>query len=450
MKNKTVKQGRKRPVRAREAEQILRALEAGVVPKIGVQHLLVGRKKEVEEILEILNYIQEGGSDLKVWVGDFGSGKSFMLRTIEQIALQNNFIVSTVDLSPTRRFHASDGKALALYQELIRQLSSRGSSEGNALAAMIERWILDLASSLGIDHDGEDGLSKEDQKTIENQIFEEIASFPSAGLRYELGQALALYAQAFFMKNTRLTLQVLRWLGGQMPTKTEAKRELGISQIINDDNWTDMILNLSDLFQSMGYAGLILNFDELVNLYKLPRRQTRDQNYERILGIYNACKSGDVRGLFVNLAATHKTVFDERRGMSSYGALKGRFGIERESLDGLVDTKSTIQILKPLTAEEIFTLLEKIQEIYQVKSPSQKNFTQDQIAAYMEAQLNRPGADEFLTPRAVIKDFLQLLNLARQNESLSVEDLLEKRFGSFTRVEKDEDNNDDNLDIEII
>lgn len=439
-----------RPVRPREADQILTALEGGVVPIIGIQHLLVGRNREVEEIFRILNRVEEGSSDMRLWVGDFGSGKSFMLRTIEQFALQNNFVTATVDLTPTRRFHASDGKALALYQEVINQLRTRGASDGNVLASILEQWLSSWLPELGIDVTKVGEANKEALRLAEQRVMETIESLGTSSLNYELGQAIVQYLRGMLDGNVSRKLQALRWIGGLITTKTEAKRELGISQIVNDDNWMDMILTLTALFRKVGYSGFVLNFDEVVNLYKLPRSQTREQNYERILNLYNVCKTGEVQGLFINLGATRNTVFNERRGMSSYGALKGRFGLEQENLEKLVDTHATVQILKPLTAEEIFTLLEKLQEIYQVVEPSEQVFDEQQIETYMEAQLNRPGAGEFLTPRAVIKDFLQLLSLARQNEDVSIDNLLEMRFGSFGDVVKDEDDHDDDFEIDVI
>ena len=438
-----------RKVRPREAEQILTALEGGVVPGVGIQHLLVGRSREVEELIRILDRIKHGGSDLRIWVGDFGSGKSFMLRTIEQLALQNNFVSSTLDLTPSRRFYASDGKALALYQEIIKQLRTRGVGEGNALGSILEQWFLPWLYEEKIDLFSEDEPDSQAIRRVEEKILQTISGFRSGGLSYELGQCAVQYLRGMVYRETDRKMQAIRWLGGLIPTKTEAKRELGIGQIISDDNWSLMLPLLTELFRAVGFNGFIVNFDELVNLYKLPRSQTRDQNYELILNIYNLCKSGQLEGLFVNLGATRNTVFNERRGMAGYGALKGRFGIEQEELSHLTDTRATLQILKPLTPEEIFTLLEKLQEIMQVSQPSDRVFSADQIARYMQAQLNRPGADEFLTPRAVIKDYLQLLRLARQNPDTEIDRLLELRFGNLGQVTMDADNQDE-LGIEII
>ncbi|MFR9279894.1 BREX system ATP-binding domain-containing protein [Levyella massiliensis] len=419
----------KRPLRRREAQQILQALEAGVVPTMGIQHLLVGRQAEVEEVAATLARVAEGDSDFRVWVGDFGSGKSFMLHTIEQLALQINMAAATVDLTPTRRFHASDGKGVALYQEIMKRLQTRAAAPGEALGAMLDRWYDNVVQQ------------KKDPAAF---VYDGFNRFSSGGLRFELAAVVAAYMEAAAKGDALQKAQALRWMNGHMPTKTEAKRSIGVGEIITDDNWTDVLFNWSEFFRILGYSGLVVNFDECVNLYKLPRSMTREQNYERILNLYNETKGGRAPGLWINLAATRKTIFDERRGMASYGALKGRFGIAREGLSDLVDTTATVQLLKPLTPEEIYTLLEKIQTVFTTHYGLEKAaYSEEQIAQYMQAQLNRPGAAEFLTPRAVIKDFLQLLQLARQNPEVSTEELLTRRFGTLGRVEKDPDNLDD-------
>ena len=114
-------------INPKEAMTIITSLEAGVVPDIGIGHLLVGRSAEVDELIKILENVGEGGSDLRFWVGDFGSGKSFMLKTIENLALSKNFIASTIDLNPSRRFYATDRKAVNLYSTIIENLKTKNS-----------------------------------------------------------------------------------------------------------------------------------------------------------------------------------------------------------------------------------------------------------------------------------------------------------------------------------
>lgn len=436
-------------INPKEASVIIKSLEAGVVPNMGVQHLLVGRNKEVEEVIKILDNVADGESDIRFWVGDFGSGKSFMLATIEQLALQKNFVVSSLDLNPSRRFYATDRKAVALYTEIIDNIKTKTIKNGNVLSSIIEEWLNQIfqsvAKNLGVEI--LEIIEGSYQKEVTNEILNVLANFSAVGLSFEFGQALVKFYEGFINDNRILKTNSIRWLRGDITTKTEAKKILGINQIINDDNWFDALKNMSELFLGIGYSGFVVNFDEAVNLYKIPQSVTRERNYERILNIYNEAKSNIAKGLFINFGATRKTVFDENRGLASYGALKSRLGSEESMDNKLVNTNRTVLALKPLTNEEIYTLLENLVNVYNAYYKESIEISEDEIITYMEGQLNRPGADEFLTPRAVIKDFIEILDLKRQNPAVEIIDIIRDRFKDILGITKDPDNMDDEIEI---
>ena len=436
-------------INPKEASVIIKSLEAGVVPNMGVQHLLVGRNNEVEEVIKILDNVADGESDIRFWVGDFGSGKSFMLATIEQIALQKNFVVSTLDLNPSRRFYATDRKAVALYTEVIDNIKTKTLKSGNVLSSIIEEWLNQIFSRVSekLNVEISEILEGNYQKEVTNEILNIIGDFSAVGLSFEFGQAIVKFYEGFINDNRLQKTNAIRWLRGDITTKTEAKKILGINQIINDDNWFDALKNMSELFLGIGYSGFVVNFDEAVNLYKIPQSVTRERNYERILNIYNEAKSNVAKGLFVNFGATRKTIFDENRGFSSYGALKGRLGSEDSMDNKLVNTNRTVLGLKPLSNEEIYTLLENLVNVYNVHYKESIAINESEIITYMEGQLNRPGADEFLTPRAVIKDFIEILDLKRQNPNVELIDIISERFKDVLAISKDPDDIDDEIEI---
>ena len=436
-------------INPKEASTIIKSLEAGVVPDLGLGHLLVGRKAEVDELIKILANVENGDSDLRFWVGDFGSGKSFMLKTIENLALSKNFVASTIDLNPSRRFYATDKKAVNLYSTIIENLKTKNARSGNVIEVIIEEWISTIFANLARDYgyDLKELMAGDHKEEVIGVILETLAKFKAVGLSYELGQAISKYYEGFITNDRILKLKAIRWIRGDISTKTEAKKDLGINEIINDDNYFEAIKNLAELFQEIGYAGFVINFDEAVNLYKLPHSTSRERNYEKILNIYNECKSNLAKGLFINFGATRKTVFDQSRGLASYGALKGRLGSEASMDSDFVNTNKTVLGLRVLTDEEIYTLLENLVKIYNTHYKTAINVTSSEIISYMEGQLNRPGADEFLTPRAVIKDFIEILDIKRQNPHVKITDLLKEKFGNLQPVSKEPDDLDDEIEI---
>lgn len=435
-------------IKPKLAKEVIQSLEAGVVPKKGLSHLLVGRNDEVKEIIKILDSVAEGNSDIRFWVGDFGSGKSFMLRTIENLAMHKNFVASTIDLSPGRRFNASDGKARALYQAIVDNISIKTAQNGKAIQAIFEEAINNtmqrVATEKGIGL--KELFNKENSNLVKNEILNITTSFYSTGLSFEFGQAMNKYYEGLIINDSFLKTKALRWIRGDIRTKTEAKKELGINNIIDDDNWYSALKNLSELFNKLGYEGLVVNFDEAVNLYKIPRSNTRERNYEHILNMYNDFKTSEAPHLFVNFGATRNTVFDDYRGLSSYKALKTRLGNEDSMDSKLKNMNRTVLKMKPLSNEEIYTLLENITGIFNAANDTNIEVSLDDIHRYMEEQLNRPGADEFLTPRAVIKDYLEILDFLRQNEEYNASDIINIKYGEkAAAVEKDKDDTNDDL-----
>jgi hypothetical protein len=433
-------------LKAKESSSIINALQGGVVPRTGIQHMLVGRSKETDAIIKSLENVASGNSEVKFWIGDFGSGKSFMLQLIEALALKTNFVVSKVDFTPVNRLYASDGKARALYTEIVSNLITQTDQDGNALPSILDQWIEAVMNEVveknNIDFDSLN--TQANRKLVSNVIIDTTRKFGAPG-GFEFGQVIAKYYEGYASDNVALQESALRWLKGQYTAKTDSMRELGIREIITDSNYYDMLKNLAELFVAVGFQGFVINLDEAINLYKIAQGQSREKNYERIMSIYNDCLQGRAKNMFVNFGGTRRFLDDERRGLFSYEALKGRLSFGKFEDGEFVDLSQPVIYLKPLSQEEIFTLLSKLKTIFEQHNKVTVPCTREQIERYMEGQLNRPGAAEFLTPRSVIRDFLQILNIAQQNPDTSIDALLDKMFGEARNVplKKDDANHDD-------
>lgn len=437
-------------LKQKEATSIINALENRVVPRLGIQHLLVGRSKETDEIIRLLQNVSKGESTVKFWIGEFGGGKSFMLQLIETLALKTNFVVSTINFAPVNRLYASDGKARALYSEIISKLITQTDQDGNALPAILDQWIETLMNEVVLESQIDfDALGEsENQYLVTKKIIEATKKFTSTG-SFEFGQVIAKYYEGYANSDSGLQEYALRWLRGGYTTKTDSLRDLGLREIVTDNNYYDMLKNFAELFKAAGYQGFVINLDEAINLYKIAMSQARNSNYEQILRIYNDCTyEGRVKGLLVNFGGTPKFLEDERRGLFSYGALKSRLTVGGFADSSLVDLSQPVIYLKSLSEEDIFTLLSKLKTIFEQHYSVTIPCDDTHITRYMEAQLNRPGALEFLTPRQVISEFLQILNLARQNRDVPVDILLDKMFGeNHDAVIKDTDDHDDDIEV---
>ena len=411
-------------IKPKEATAIINSLLGGVVPKLGVQHITVGRSPEIAAFIQALNDVKNGHSMVKFWIGDFGSGKSFMLHLLNTVALKQKFVVANADFTPDNRLYANDGKGVALYAAIMDNVAIQSKPEGGALGTLLEKWIEQVLTQTA----GAHGIAlpairdAEHLPLVQAAIMRTIQELTDVG-GFDFGTVVMKYYEGYVTGNDQLRRHALKWLKGEYRTKSEARQDLGVREIIHDLNYYDMLKNFCRLFVSMGYSGFMINLDEAINLYKISTAPMREKNYEKILTIYNDCFQGKINNFFLNFAGTREVLENERRGLFSYQALKSRLETNKLESAELRDFAQPVIRLMPLTHNEVFVLLQKLKEIFNFNYQTQLAISDDDIHAFMEEMFNKPGASEFLTPREVIRDFLNILSLLRQNPTLNKQQL---------------------------
>lgn len=403
-------------IKPKEATSIINSLIGGVVPKIGVQHITVGRSEEIEAFITALNDVKNGHSMVKFWIGDFGSGKSFMLHLLNTVALKQKFVVTNADFTPDNRLYSNDGKATALYSAIMDNIAIQTKPEGGALSTLLEKWIEQCISRTAEENKIPlpDIRNEKYINLIQSNIMKTINEITDVG-GFDFGMVVMKYYEGYIKSDEQLRRNALKWLKGEYKTKTEAKQDLGVREVINDLNYYDMLKNFCKLFVNMGYSGFMINLDEAINLYKISTSSMREKNYEKILTIYNDCFQGKVTNLFFNFAGTKEVLENQRRGLFSYDALKTRLETNKFETAEIRDFAQPVIRLMPLDHNEVFVLLKKLKEIFNYNYKTEVNITDEEIHQFMEEIFNKPGANEFLTPREVIRDFLNILNILRQN-----------------------------------
>lgn len=411
-------------IKPKEATAIINSLIGGVVPKIGVQHITVGRSDEIKAFISALEDVKNGHSMMKFWIGDFGSGKSFMLHLLNTVALKQKFIVANADFTPDNRLYSNDGKGVALYSAIIDNIAIQTKPEGGALPTLLEKWIEQIITKTAQENNISlvEVRSEQYLNLIESNIMKTINEITEVG-GFDFGTVVVKYYEGYIKDEELLRRSALKWLKGEYRTKTEAKQDLGVREIINDLNYYDMLKNFCKLFVSMGYSGFMVNLDEAINLYKISTAVMREKNYEKILTIYNDCFQGKVANLFFNIAGTKEVLENERRGFFSYSALKSRLETNKYETSEIRDFAQPVIRLMPLNHNEIFVLLIKLKEIFDFNYKTQINISESDIKIFMEEIFNKPGATEFLTPREVIRDFLNIMNIIRQNPEVEARKL---------------------------
>lgn len=409
----------------REASAIMNAMGSGAVPKLGVQHVMVGRHREVEALDHILDSVGQGESSLRLWIGDFGSGKSFMLRLVRLMAHNRNFVVSDVMFDSKTRLHSTAGHAKALYVDIVKNISIKTKPDHNALQTLIELWIEQLqyriAEEQGIDPDS---LMEESSLEVMNdEIKKVVCSIEGVG-DANFAAVLMKYYEGWAKGDELLIENAMRWFNGDYSDKRDAKRDLGVTDIVNDDNYLKYLMLLSQLFVLAGYSGFVINMDECYSLYQIVGG-ARQSNYDVIRKLYDYCAEGKVSNLLINLAGTNEFLFDRKKGLYSYGALKTRLQVNPYAVEDLVDYRQPVFLLGPLNHESVSVLCEKLLNVFNVANDVQITLNINDIEAFMN-ECRTKRVNRF---RDVIREFIDILNLMIQNPGTDFLDLCRRNIG---------------------
>lgn len=403
-------------IKTKEREIIIQSLRSGVVPRLGLQHIQVGRSDELKSFISNITTIANGGTSFRLVIGEYGSGKTFFLSLVRSIALQQGLVTMNADLSPTKRLHGTDGQARLLLSELIASLSTRTKQDGNALQNILEKFIT-MARTEAEQH----------QRNVISVIHEQLSELNEYPGGYAFAQVIKKYWEAYEEGNNILKDCALRWLKAEYTTKTDSLRDVGVREFIDDSSLFNTLKLYSILIQKAGYKGLLICMDEMVNLYKISNSVSRKANYEEILNILNNTLQGTLTNIGFIMSGTPEFLTDGNRGLYSYEALKSRLAENSFSKKlGLVDYNSTVLRLSNLTKEELYLLLKNLRNVFAGGDESKYLVPDEALLAYLNHCANKIGDSYFRTPRNTIKGFLDLLSMLEQYPDLQWSDMIEK------------------------
>lgn len=395
-------------IKRRERDAVLQSLQAGLVPRMGLHLIQVGRKDEVSAVLADLERIEQSGATFRILTGRFGSGKSFFLNLVRTLALQKRLVVIQADMSMERRIHASGGQARALFSELIKNLATKAKPEGGALRNLCEGWISGIQNQVK--------TAGGNDEAVKQRIFEDLRELQDCIGGFEFAEVLSKYYEGYITGNDALQGAALRWLRGEYTTKSDARADLGVRRIINDENFYDSLKLIAAFCVKAGYGGLLVNLDEMVVLsHRLPSLRARQTNYEAILTMLNDCLQGNVRNIGFVLAGTDEFLEDKRRGLYSYEALRSRLAENCFSGQGVKDFSGPVMRLQCLSPEDLFVLLRNIRYVHAFGKESEYLVPDEALVAVLKKASEALGADFYKTPRDIVRSFVGLLSVLEQN-----------------------------------
>jgi hypothetical protein len=403
---------------------LINSLGAGVVPREGVEHIAVGREQELKSLIQNLDDIAEGVAAFRFIIGNYGSGKSFMLQLIRNRAMEQGFVVADADLSSGRRLAGSNNEGLATYRELMSHLATKTRPDGGALVSILEGWINKIQQEVAKDS----GMRPNDEgfdDKVEEKIREVVHYIEDLVHGFDFGNVISAYWRGYRQDDDNLKNSALRWLRGEFNTKIEAKQALGVRVIIDDESWYDYIKILAKFVAEIGYKGLIIMLDEAVNLYQIPAAVTREKNYNRLLTIFNDTMQCKAEHLGFLIGGTTKFLEDQNRGLFSDQAWRRRTKESRfVAQSGVQEFLGPVIRLNPLSEAEIFSLLQRLAEIHASNYADAKPLPNRECKEFVQEIINRLGADALLTPGEIVRDFITVLNIMHQNPNMKFGDII--------------------------
>ena len=403
---------------------LLSSVSAGVVPRAGAPYIAIGRRDEIAALLSDLEAVNEGGGSMRFLIGRYGSGKSFLMQLIRGYALERGFLTADADLSPERRLYGTGGSGVATYRELMKNLASKASPDGGALPRILARWITELQNAV-LDS-GVSAESAEFSDALTRRVMDTLREMEFLVGGFDFSRVIVEFYRAYTSGDDDKKSAALRWLRGEYATKTEARHDLGfaVSVIIDDDNWYDFLKLWAALSRTMGYRGLVVFVDECVNLYKISHRVSRENNYEKILSMFNDTLQGRAPGLALILGGTPQFLEDTRRGLFSYEALKSRLCDSRFALEGFKNLIGPVIRLRRLSDDELFALISRVTKLYAQNYGIEPRITEEQMVQFLQICLSRAGADSMITPREMLRDYMTVLNILMQNPNVGFEEVV--------------------------
>ncbi len=407
---------------------LLSSVSAGVVPRAGAPYIAIGRNDEIEALLTDLENIGDGGSAMRFLIGRYGSGKSFLIQLVRGYALERDFLTADADLTPERRLYGSGGAGVATYRELMKNLASKAAPDGGALPRVIARWIGSLQSEIGEDDPDGTKLRRAVNDTLRD------VEFMVGG--FDFARVIYAYYNAYMEGNDEQMSACLCWLRGEFSSKVEARRALGIqvSVIIDDENWYDFIKLWAVLARKIGYRGLVVFVDECVNLYKIVHRVSRENNYEKILSMFNDALQGKAEGLLLVLGGTPQFLEDPRRGLFSYEALRSRLCDSRFADTEFRNLIGPVIRLRRLSDDEMYALIVRVTALYAEYYNWTPRITEAEQLRFLSICLSRAGADSMITPREILRDYMTVLGILMQNEDADFERIVSGVVGESSPV----------------
>lgn len=421
------------------SNQILRALHNGNVPPYeGAKRIMCGHEEEREKLLEDLNYIsynnsKVGHSGFKMIYGPYGCGKSFLCEVIKDEALNDGFIVSEIVISKNTQLQSLE----TIYNKIMVGLRSNEFREFSAFRIIIENWVEILKSRIISKYDLDPEENDDDYNTFVEKIKEEIPFElqKANSTNTSIINSIISFTMALIEGNHSIAQKSLAWFSGDQNIGADIKKTLGVKGNVDKTNVFDFINTLLFMIKESKFAGLLIIIDEVETVRK-ERRDVRYQAYENLRLLIDMVSKDNLPGCYLLLTGTDELVEDEEKGIKEHDALYTR--LEQIKLGDIRVLEQPLIRLKRFDTNQLVDVAVKVRGIHSEvhEWDAALKINNDFIHKYVESFTNAFGREVTILPRTFLKNFIFILEAAKNYPINKILDLL--HFDNSKQNESDE------------
>jgi hypothetical protein len=378
---------------------IIDALRSGTVPQRGLDLLAIGMDRFVPVIDEELASVRQGNGQLKAVRGEYGSGKTFFARWVEERAKRAGFAVSEVQISETETpLHRLE----TVYRRLMERLSTPDQEQG-AFRSVVDAWLYALEEDLLASGDArpdhpEELLTKTDE-LMEKRLgqISQLAPAFSAALRG--------YRAASTAGDAATAEALLAWVSGQPNVAAAAKRSAGIKGEVDHFGALCFLQGLLTMLRDAGFAGLVLVLDEVETLQRV-RGDVREKALNALRQLIDEVHSGRFAGLYLLITGT-PAFFEGPQGVQRLPPLAQRLHVEFGP-DARFDNPRAPQVrLRNFDLPGLLEVGRKVRDLFASGSDESARILRLADDAYIEqlarTMAGRLGGKVGLAPRLFLK-----------------------------------------------
>ncbi len=371
-----------------EASKVISALRNGSPPVDFAEQILSGRQPEIDEFNRCLNSLDTGESSVKMILGEYGTGKSHLINAMKNIALKQDYIITSFQVNNGFRLNKIDDLYYAIMHNLIIKNREQSKTSFNEI---FDLWIENLQSA-----------PFPDRKRIEiNAVCQEISKY-----NMTFARAFLMFMRGRIQRNHEMLEVTSAWLTGERHIPYELKQKYDLIGHVEKTDTLDFLKAFAKLIHLLGYRGLVIFIDELDQV-TFERKDIRLQAYNNLKQLIDMTATGDLLHTLFVFSGTPELVKDEEKGIPSLESLAQRLSLS--SSPEYANPMQTVIELVPLTTSQLHWLAEKILSIY-----AQQTTKVDKLPT-LESLLQTMASEQDTVTRSFVTRAIQYLDACVQS-----------------------------------